>query len=164
MNTKNLYNLMILLFVFLFLGIACTISPWQQSSNTQTATPAPTVAQNPNSDDENAKLKEKLEELEKKVAEQQKQKVQPQVKQTVPIIKSSGTAARVSSPGDGFLALRSEPNSDTGYRILQIPHGATVKILGCQGFTEKVGGRTGRWCRINYDGYTGWAFDGWLVY
>ena len=102
-----------------------------------------------------------MEELEKKVDQQQKT---PPVKRTAPPTQSSATMAQVNSPGDGFLALRSEPGSDVGYRIIQIPHGSYVQVLGCQGFAERVGGRSGRWCRINYGGYTGWAFDGWLVY
>ncbi len=163
MNYQNLKNLIIVFIVFLLFGLACSIpSPWQQSGNPSSPTPQPPAAQSPTPDDENAKLKEKLEELEKKMEE--KQKALPPVKPTVPIIKGSGTNARVSSPGDGFLALRSDPSSDVGYRILQIPHGSSVKILGCQGFTQRVGGRNGRWCRVGYEGYTGWAFDGWLIY
>ncbi|MEK7723657.1 MAG: SH3 domain-containing protein [Acidobacteriota bacterium] len=161
---KNLFNLIFVGLILLIFVLACTISsPFQQSPTATPTAPAPTVAPSPVAGDESEKLKEKLEELEKKV-EAQKQKTLPPVKQNVPIIKGSGTIARVSSPNDGFLALRSDPSSDYGDRILQIPHGATVKILGCQGFREKVGGRSGRWCRVSYAGYTGWVFDGWLVY
>lgn len=158
---KNLFNLIFALLILLILGLACTISsPLQQS--TPTPAPPPTTAQTPATDDENEKLKEKLDELEKKVEEQKK--APPVVTKTVTVVKKTGNFARVNSPNDGFLALRTEPSSNYGDRILQIPHGATVKILGCQGYRENVGGRTGRWCRISYEGYTGWAFDGWLVY
>lgn len=158
---KNPFNSIFALLILLIFVLACTISsPLQQS--TPTPAPAPTAAPPPATDDENEKLKEKLEELEKKVEEQKK--APPVVTKTVPIIKNTGNFARVNSPNDGFLALRTEPSSNYGDRILQIPHGATVKILGCQGIRENVGGRTGRWCRISYQGYVGWAFDGWLVY
>ncbi|MBX7170546.1 MAG: SH3 domain-containing protein [Pyrinomonadaceae bacterium] len=151
------------LIVFVF-GLACTISPWQQSTNPTPSTPVPVASQTPASKDENDKLKDKVEELEKKIADQEKEKNQISNRQKVPIIKSSAATARVNSPNDGFLALRTDPSSDYGDRILQIPHGATVKVLGCQGFRVNIGGRSGRWCRVSYDGYTGWVFDGWLIY
>ena len=171
MNIKNIHNLVILLLLFLAFGLACTGFPSpQQQTTTAPATPAPTAAQTP--DEENEKLKEKVAELEKKVEEQQKPQTvivqQPPnvvVKPTAPpVVKSSTGNAWVNSPGDGFLALRSYPSTDAGYRILQIPHGANVRVLGCQSYTARVSGRSGRWCRVSYGGYTGWAFDGWLVY
>jgi len=163
MYHQNLKNLTIVFILFLFFGLSCSISsPRTQSDNPNSQTPQPPPMQSPTPEDENAKLREKLEELEKKMEE--KQKTPPPIKPTVPIIKNSGTYARVSSPGDGFLAMRSDPSSEVGYRILQIPHGSIVRILGCQGFTQRVGGRNGRWCRVSYEGYIGWAFDGWLVY
>lgn len=161
---KNQINSILVVFILLILMLACTISsPFQQSPTPAPTTPAPTVAPNSQTDDENSKLRDKIEDLEKKVAEQEKQKTPPTIK-NVPVIKNTGNLARVNSPNDGFLALRSEPSSDYGDRVLQIPHGSTVKVLGCQGFKVNVAGRTGRWCRISYEGYTGWAFDGWLVY
>jgi len=72
---------------------------------------------------------------------------------------ASGTTARVNSPGDGFLALRSLPSSTAGSRILAIPHGATVSVGSCLG-----GGRGGRWCRASYNGYSGWVYDSYLIY
>lgn len=161
---KNLFNLIFINSILLIVAMACTITSPFQSSNPNSTSPTPAATQTPTSNDENTKLKEKLDELEKKVAEQEKQKTPPVVTKTVPIIKNTGNFARVNSPNDGFLALRSEPSSNYGDRILQIPHGATVKVLGCQGFRENVGGRNGRWCKISYEGYTGWAFDGWLIY
>lgn len=161
---KNLFNSIFSVSILLIFAMSCTISsPFQQQSNQTSTSPTPIAAQTPTSDDESEKLKEKLEELEKKVADHEKQKP-PTVVKTVPVIKNTGNFARVNSPNDGFLALRTEPSSDYGDRILQVPHGATVKVLGCQGFRVNVGGRTGRWCRISYEGYIGWAFDGWLVF
>lgn len=162
---KNLFNLIFAVSILLIFVLACTISsPFQQPSNPASPSPTAPASQTPASNNENEKLKEKLDELEKKVAEQEKQKTPPVVTKTVPIIKNTGNFARVNSPNDGFLALRSEPSSNYGDRILQIPHGAVVKVLGCQGFRVNIGGRSGRWCRISYEGYTGWAFDGWLIY
>lgn len=69
--------------------------------------------------------------------------------------------ARVYSPRDGFLALRSEPGTETGYRIMKIPHNATVRILGCRGYSY-VGKTRGRWCDVVYTDQRGWVFDAYL--
>lgn len=121
-------------------------------SNSLTKSPTP---------DEAAILKEKLANLEKKVQEQKTSKP------TVPTIANNSTpqsnkiTAKANSPGDGFLALRSEPSAETGDRILKIPHGATLTVLGC---LPKVAGKNGRWCKIDYNGNIGWAFDGYMIY
>ena len=154
-------DLTIALALLLAVGFACNGLPVIQTQQTPPpASPAPPVAQSATPDPENAKLLEKLSELEKKIDEQNKQgKSSPP-----PIIRTGGTTAWVNSPGDGFLALRSDPSLNVGYRILQIPHGASVRVLSCQGVSQNLGGRSGRWCRVSYAGNTGWAFDGWLVY
>jgi len=151
--------------MLLAVGLACNGLPTiqtQQTTPPPAATPAPQATAVPQAtpDQENALLLQKLSELEKKIDDQKKagKTVQP------PVINSGGSTAWVNSPGDGFLALRSEPNSNTGYRILQIPHGANVRVHSCQSYSQNIGGRTGRWCRVSYGGTTGWAFDGWLVY
>lgn len=171
MNNRNLFNLALGLLLLLFFAIACSSSSRQTSTETKTASSAPTGAPTQTPDEENEKLKKKIEELEKKVddqdqkgAEQQTPKTPPPVRQPAPVVRTSETYAQVNSPGDGFLALRSEPSSNYGYRVLQIPHGAMVRVLGCQNYMQSVGGRNGRWCQVYYAGYTGWAFDGWLVY
>jgi hypothetical protein len=113
--------------------------------------------------DETAAMKQKLAELEKQLKEQ-KGKVP-----TVPTLPNAPappkvptvTIARVNSPGDGFLALRTGPSSSTGDRILEIPHGATVTVLACQSAAK---GKKGKWCKVNYNGNAGWAFDGFLIY
>lgn len=160
---KNLLNLSLAVVGAFSVGIGCNGLPGIQVQNPQpTATPVPAATAAPSAtvDTDNAKLLEKLEELEKKLEQAQKQgkTLQP------PVIKSSGTIAWVNSPGDGFLALRSDQSPSDGYRILQIPHGAAVRVLSCQSYSQSIGGRTGRWCRVSYGGSTGWAFDGWLVY
>lgn len=130
-------------------------------TNTQ---PSPTatnsITKSPTPDDA-AILKEKIANLEKKVQEQKTSKP------TVPIIANTSTpqsnkvTARVNSPGDGFLALRTQPSAETGDRILQIPHGSTVTVNAC---LPKAAGKKGRWCRVDYNGNSGWAFDGFLIY
>jgi hypothetical protein len=127
-------------------------------ANTQpvanSATPTP---------DETAAMKQKLANLEKQLKDQ-KSKVP-----TVPTLPNSPvtpkvptvTTAKVNSPGDGFLALRTGPSSETGERILEIPHGATITVLACQSAAK---GKKGKWCKVNYNGNAGWAFDGFLIY
>lgn len=156
--TRPQIDLMAAAAFILAVGIGCNGLPviqTQQPTPPPAATPA---AQAPTPDADKAELLDKLNELEKKLDQQK------QVKTAPPVIKGSGTTAWVNSPGDGFLALRSNPSSDVGYRILQIPHGASVRVLGCQNFSQRVAGRSGRWCNVSYGGSTGWAFDGWLVY
>src|SRR5439155_23358670 len=77
--------------------------------------------------------------------------------------QTSTTTARVNSPADGFLALRTFPSSDLGDRILKIPHGATITVGGCIN-ASRVGAKPGLWCRANYNGYSGWVFDAFLSY
>jgi len=127
------------------------------SSPTVTPPITPTSSQTP---DDAAILKEKIANLEKKMQEQKNQKTSvPTISETKP--DSSVVTARVNSPGDGFLALRTEPSAVTGARILQIPHGSNLSVLAC---LPKAAGKKGRWCRVNYNGNVGWAFDGFLIY
>ncbi|MBS1794920.1 MAG: SH3 domain-containing protein [Acidobacteria bacterium] len=179
MNHRNLFNLSSALFVILLFSLACVRSGPNQTTSSPASSPAPSASQKQTAgddgraasdrDEEKEKLKEKVAELEKKVDSQQQQQ---QSQRTPPPVRSTdpneslieGTPAQVYSPGDGFLALRSEPSSSYGYRIAQMPHGADVDIIQCQNSTERVGGRAGRWCQVYYEGYTGWAFDAWLVY
>jgi len=66
--------------------------------------------------------------------------------------------ARVHTPGDGFLALRSEPTIRRGKRLLKIPHGSRLKLEGC---VSRPG--DGRWCSTTFDGRKGWVFERYLV-
>jgi hypothetical protein len=128
------------------------ISSTPSVSNSATSTP-----------DETAAMKQKLADLEKQIKDQ-KGKVP-----TIPTLPNSPatpkvptvTTAKVNSPGDGFLALRTGPSSETGERIMEIPHGATVTVLACQTAAK---GKKGKWCKVNYNGNAGWAFDGFLIY
>ncbi len=133
-------------------------------SNTVTSTPTATATP----DRETAAIKEELESLKKQI-ENQKTPVKndsatrpfPTQTPSAPIIQT----ARVNSPNDGFLALRSIPDSTNGLLLTKIPHGTNIEIIGCQKKpTQKPGGRSGRWCRTNYNGQGGWVFDGFLSY
>ncbi len=63
---------------------------------------------------------------------------------------------------DRWLALRSEPSVERGSRLAQIPHGARVDVIGCRNQSDTLDGRRGSWCRVRYNGRTGWAFDAYL--
>jgi hypothetical protein len=66
--------------------------------------------------------------------------------------------ARVNTPGDGFLALRSEPTIRRGGRLLKIPHDTRLTLDGC------VNRQTdGRWCSTTFNGQQGWVFEHYLV-
>jgi hypothetical protein len=73
---------------------------------------------------------------------------------------SAGTAqrVRVNTPGDGFLALRSEPSTRRGSRLAKIPHGTTIELGDCAPSTGR-----GNWCRTRYDGKAGWVLDLYVV-
>lgn len=81
-----------------------------------------------------------------------------------PTIDSSGQQTRkVNSPNDGFLALRSEPDSESGDRMDKIPHGTNVEIVECQNESKTIAGRKGKWCYVAYADKRGWVFDAWLI-
>jgi len=136
--------------------VVINTKPTPVNTNSLTKTPTPADTEN---------LKEKIANLEKQIKEQNKKNT------TVPTIDnpmtntapstSNKVTARVNSPNDGFLALRTEPSAETGERILQIPHGATVTVQGC---LPKAPGKKARWCRVDYNGNVGWAYDGFLIY
>jgi len=116
-------------------------SPTEKQSPTPQASPSPTVAANSNMSVEN------------KTTDANDEK-----------IRESGmlVLARVDAPGDGFLALRSEPSASAGERIAKIPHGSYVSIEDCQREQTAVSGKKGRWCMVSYENNTGWVFDAWL--
>lgn len=63
----------------------------------------------------------------------------------------------VNSPGDGFLALRSEPTSKSGKRLAKIPHGTTLRLGVCQPTPN------GNWCQTSFQGLSGWVLDRYVV-
>ena len=120
--------------------------------------PSPTPAKN-----ETDELRDQIANLEKLINEQKKNNQPANVPLSMPKQSTTTTTARVNSPGDGFLALRTLPNSEAGERILKIPHGAAVSIGACGPVVRPVS-RTGRWCQASYNGYSGWVFDAYLIY
>jgi hypothetical protein len=162
-----------LLFIIAIAGItAAYFALIRQDNQTVVSQTNSTPVQNNNSN-ETAELKKELERLKKQVEEQKTAKTNPTTPTTptftttppttsTPPVKTT-VAARVNSPNDGFLALRTAPSVKSGSQILQIPHGATVTVIDCQGYST-IGNRRGRWCRVNYDGQQGWSFDAFLVY
>lgn len=63
--------------------------------------------------------------------------------------------ASVNTPGDGFLALRSEPSIRCGKRLLKIPHNTVLTLDEC--VTSEA---DGRWCRTGFQGEVGWVSPG----
>lgn len=129
------------------------------NKNTRTA-PSPVPSPRVSETDE---LRDQIANLEKLLNEQKKNSQPANIPLSMPKQSSTTTPARVNSPGDGFLALRTLPNSEFGERILKIPHGATVSVGGCGPVVKPVN-RSGRWCQASYNGYSGWVFDGYLIY
>ena len=131
--------------------------------NSITPTGSP-VNSTPAANSETDELREQIANLEKKLNEQ-KNSNRPVSNSTMPADQPTVTSgnATVNSPGDGFLALRSLPSSDIGERLVRVPHGASLTLGGCLP-RSRVGNKTGRWCRANYAGYSGWVFDAWLIY
>jgi hypothetical protein len=80
-----------------------------------------------------------------------------------PPARTPSNVAYVNSPGDGFLALRSEPSVQTGRRVRKIPHEAQVEIVTCRSSASVVGSTRGYWCQVRYNGISGWAFDAFLT-
>lgn len=133
-----------------------------KTSNSGTS-PSPTGTPGP-TEDPTEVLREQIANLEKRLNEQKKSGQLSNVPLTMPEIKTTTTTtARVNSPGDGFLALRTLPNSEAGQRIMKIPHGAVISVGACGPVVRPVQ-RVGRWCQASYNGQKGWVFDAYLVY
>lgn len=133
-----------------------------KTTATPTATAAPSVSPTASPNDETAKLKEEMEKLKKQLENQKNQKsnsaISPTQPQPQPQPYDNGRTAYANSPGDGFLALRSEPSSESGERVAKIPHGAALTVIDCPR-PSNAGKMPGRWCRVVYNGQQGWAFD-----
>ncbi len=127
--------------------------------------PSPTPAVSHTPDKEKERLRDEIANIQKRLEEQKKTNVN-----TSPFPDNdddervSSITATVNSPGDGFLALRNIPDADRGVRIAKIPHGSEVELNNCEKTQVSISGRTGRWCRVEYNGLTGWVFDAWLDY
>ena len=148
-------------------GVLFYLASGDRASNNQkdrvvfVASPTPESTSTQADDDLERSEKELMEQianLEKMIREQS----ESDDPDDIPLAAYSKTA-RVNSPNDGFLALRVYPNSQAGSRILQIPHGANIKVGMCLN-TSRLGNRSGRWCQASYNGYSGWVFDAFIVY
>lgn len=124
---------------------------------------SPTPATSPTSsiDLERERLEQELANLQKQLSENTK----TSPTKTPPDFEEDELpTARVNSPNDGFLALRSAPDTEYGERLAQIPHGTVITVESCDDERIKIGSRTGRWCLVTYLDQTGWVFDAWLDY
>ena len=72
---------------------------------------------------------------------------------------SSEIRAVVTTPGDGFLALRSEASTQRGRRLIKIPHGTVLSLKACDSATARDA-----WCRTTYEGKRGWVYNRYLSY
>ena len=138
-----------------------TVTPTQTVLPTNLPMNLPTNSSTATPNDETERLKEEMANLKKQMEDQKNQK--PNFPTVTAPPNQKGTTARANSPNDGFLALRSEPNSETGYRITKIPHGAALTVLGCPK-PSNVGKKSGRWCQVIYNGQSGWAFDAFMTF
>ena len=136
----------------------------QRDDNRTSVSPTPAATSSPaaSPDTEKQRLADELANIQKQLEEQQRSAANTDPFPT-PVSPNVPTA-RVNSPRDGFLALRSEPNAEYGERLTKIPHGALVELNDCETESTTIGGRTGRWCLVTYRDHTGWVFDAWLVY
>lgn len=156
-------------FAVLILAVAGLVAyiflkPGEVIVTSNTPTPAPTATP----DKETAAIKEELESLKKQIENQKTPAKTDSPTRPFPTQTPSAPTiqtARVNSPNDGFLALRNLPDSEHGEMLAKIPHGTNIEIIGCQKTpTRKVGKRTGRWCRTNYNDQDGWVFDAFLIF
>jgi len=126
-------------------------------------TPAASPSVSPTPDSEKQRLQDELANVQKRLAEEQKNANRAVNEPRNPT--SPGTVtARVNSPNDGFLALRAQPDADRGERIAKIPHGDVITIENCDRNKVTIGGRSGRWCLVSWNGYEGYVFDAWVIY
>lgn len=82
---------------------------------------------------------------------------------TAPPLSGDSTTVTAYSPGDGYLVLRSQPNT-TSTEMTRIPHGNSLTIVSCKGYTTTKLGNYGRWCTASYNGISGWVFDAFVKY
>ncbi|HEX8368906.1 MAG TPA: hypothetical protein VF604_10225 [Pyrinomonadaceae bacterium] len=145
-----------LLLLIVLGAVAAFILVPRDNGNSISNAPTPT----PKDDKQN----EKIANLERQIQDLKKSPAPSSSNLPAPLNPSGKATARVKPASDGFLAMRSAPNAETGYQILKIPSGATVELEDCRQSYQTIAGRRGRWCMVSYAGETGWAFDGWLEY
>ncbi|HMQ04429.1 MAG TPA: SH3 domain-containing protein [Pyrinomonadaceae bacterium] len=129
------------------------------------SSPSPSPSPPEALDAEKERLRDELANIRRKLDEKEKEQAKSDLilEEDDPDLDPLVTA-KVNSPNDGFLALRSHPSVQTGERLARIPHRATVEILNCNDAVVFLEGRRGRWCEVDYEGQVGWVFDAWLEY
>ncbi|MEJ7849175.1 MAG: hypothetical protein WKF92_13920 [Pyrinomonadaceae bacterium] len=134
-----------------------------QNTARQTATPSPNVTPktSPTPDDEKTRLRDELANLQTTIDEQKRTATNTS---PFPTPGSGTPTARLNSPRDGFLALRSEPDAEYGERLAKIPHGTVIELNNCEKEKVTIGSKTGRWCLVTYGDHAGYVFDAWLIY
>lgn len=171
-STSVLIKVLIALAVAVLLGVLVVIAaaliiymsavpapatPANTARPNTVASPAPTSSRS-----ESDELRDQIADLQKQLEQQRRSGSNTLQPYSTPAMRPSGVSARVESPRDGFLALRSLPSSEIGDRLTTIPHGARVALGACGPVTSA--NRRGRWCQASYGGYSGWVFDGYLIY
>jgi hypothetical protein len=124
----------------------------------------PTLKSSATPDPETEHLKNELANLQKQLDEKNSSSANSVSFPDLDDLDFEFRVATVNSPGDGFLALRSEPSSDYGERLAQIPHGAKINVVSCDSDKVTIGSRRGSWCLVEWSGRAGWVFDAWLTY
>ncbi len=59
------------------------------------------------------------------------------------------------------LLIRADANTNAS-KLGLAPYGARVEVLEQSDQTMTIGGKTGHWTRVNYEGTEGWSFGGFL--
>lgn len=136
---------------------------------TPSASPSPKKSATPEKEDDGTEeIRDALAQLQKMLEEEQKKSGSspgtPSGDGTDHDDSQLGTMAFANSPENGFLALRSEPSSDSGTRITKIPHGAKMTINKCGKTVTTKRGNRGRWCTAGHAGKIGWVFDKYVTY
>jgi hypothetical protein len=73
-----------------------------------------------------------------------------------------GRSAYVQTEGDGFLALKAEPELNS-MRLAKMPDHARVNIIEVLERPMSIEGKRGVWCKVEFESLIGWAWGGWLV-
>lgn len=121
----------ILVLVILILGGFMALQYLKEDGNVKAVnSSAPANTNAPTPDDETATLRNQITDLKRRMDQQ---KNPPSVANTqADLGLIDGRIVTVNSPGDGFLALRSAPSSETGSRLAKIPHGTAFTIGACR--------------------------------
>ena len=93
-------------------------------------------------------------------------RVEPATPDPEPMVQPApvpaGDYRMVSTPHDGYLSIRSEPDG-RGVRLDRMLDGEVVQVLTC-GPPRVVDGDAGHWCRVRrQSGQEGWGYDAYLA-